>query len=338
MATIKEIAEIVGTSTTTVSNVLHGKLNKVSKEMVEKVQKVVEETNYVLPMGMSVLTSKQSRIIGVAIWIPMHYESTIPADPFYGNVVGALERLISSAGYYMMLYSSQSIEEIYKMALAWNVDGLVAMTLNYERYCKLSTIVKKPVVAIDLSGETKGDVYNVGIDDEEGGYLMTQYLISCGFEKILILAKTDTAIDHMRYRGYRRALQEAELPNKKENFVLLSDYLAKRKQQYDRLIDTMGKNCALFFLSDMLAIEAMGYFRKKGLRIPEDVSVAGYDDIAVSHMMMPALTTVRQNIEQKAELAGQMLLDILEGKQVKDPVVMLPVNLCIRDSVRRPEK
>ena len=119
---------------------------------------------------------------------------------------------------------------------------------------------------------------------------------------------------------------------------LLSDYLAKRKQQYDRLIDTMGKNCALFFLSDMLAIEAMGYFRKKGLRIPEDVSVAGYDDIAVSHMMMPALTTVRQNIEQKAELAGQMLLDILEGKQVKDPVVMLPVNLCIRDSVRRPEK
>ncbi|MDD6660123.1 MAG: LacI family DNA-binding transcriptional regulator [Lachnospiraceae bacterium] len=338
MATIKEIAEIVGTSTTTVSNVLHGKLNKVSKEMVEKVQRVVDEQNYVLPMGMSVLTSKRSAIIGVVIWIPTHYESQILADPFYGNVVGALERVISDAGYYMMLYSSRSMNDIYRMAKAWNVDGLIALTFNYEKYQKLTAMVKKPVVAIDISSDLRENVYNIGIADEEGGYLMTQYLIRCGFEKIFILAKTDAAMDHLRYRGYRRALQEAGIPNKKENFIILSDYAEKRKKNYDRMIESMEKDCALFFLSDMLAIEAMGHFQKRGLRVPEDVSIVGYDDIELASMVTPALTTVRQNVSQKGEAAARMLLDILDGKQVEEPFVMLPVGLSIRESVRKRNK
>lgn len=334
MVTIKDIAEIVGTSTTTVSNVLHGKLNKVSKETVEKVQRVVEEQNYVLPMGMSVLTSKQSKIIGVVIWIPMHYEASILADPFYGNIVGTLERVISEAGYYTMLFSSQSMNDIYRMAMAWNVDGLIALTFNYEEYQKLSTMVKKPIVAIDMSCDCKEDVYNVGIADEEGAYMMTQYLIERGFERIIILANSDTAMDHLRYRGYRRALQEAEIPYKKENFVILSDYAEKRKKNYERLIHNVGKNCALFFFSDMLAIEAMGYFQKKGLRIPEDVSIAGYDNIAVSAMLTPSLTTVRQDIIRKGETAGHMLLDILAGKEIENRFLQLPVSLCIRESVR----
>lgn len=335
MITIKEIAEMVGTSTTTVSNVLHGKLNKVSKETVEKVQRVIEEQNYVLPMGMSHLTAKRSRIIGVVIWIPMHYEHSILSDPFYGTVVGALERMISDAGYYMMLYSSQSMNDIYRMAMAWNVDGLIALTFNYEQYQKLTAMVKRPVVAIDISSDVRRDVYNVGIADEEGGYLMTRYLIRCGFEKIFILANTDRAMDHLRYRGYRRALQEAGLPNKKENFVILSDYAEKRIRNYDRLMGNIGKNCALFFLSDMLAIEAMGYFQKRGVSIPEELSIAGYDDIGVASMVTPALTTVRQNVNQKGEVAAQMLLDILDGKTIQERYVMLPVSLSIRESVKR---
>ena len=338
MVTIKDIAEMVGTSTTTVSNVLHGKLNKVSKETVEKVQRVIEEQNYVLPMGTSRLTAKRSQIIGVVIWESLHYDTSILADPFYATVVGALERVISNAGYYMMLYSSRYMDDIYRMARAWNVDGLITLTFNYEQYQGLTAMVKKPVVAIDLSGNISGDirkrVYDVGIADEEGGYLMTQYLIRCGFDKIFILANTDRAANHLRYRGYLRALQEAGLPNKRENFVLLSDYREARMENYERLLERMDKDCALFFTADRLAIEAMGYFQRKGIKIPEELSIAGYDDINVASMMMPALTTVRQNVSQKGRMAAQMLLDILDGKPVEENYVMLPVNLCIRESVR----
>lgn len=334
MATIKEIAEIVGTSTTTVSNVLHGKLNKVSKETVEKIQKVIEEQNYVLPMGMSVLTSKQSKIIGVVILIPMHYEYSILADPFYGNIVGVLERMLSAAGYYMMLYSSDSLDDICRMAMAWNVDGLIALTFDCEQYQKLSMMAGKPVVAVDMGGNLSSDVYNVGSDDENGGYLMTKHLINYGYEKIFVLAFTDQAMDHMRWRGYRKALGEAGLPYKKENFIILSDYKEKRMKNYDRLLKLAGNGCALFFLSDMLAIEAVGYFQKKGYRIPEDFAIVGYDDIPVSSMVSPELTTIRQNIAKKGERAAQMMLDILDGKEIGERNVQMPVNLCIRSSAK----
>ena len=334
MVTIKDIAEIVGTSTTTVSNVLHGKLNRVSKETVEKVQKVIEEQNYVLPMGTSHLTAKQSRIIGVVIWISMHYETSILADPFYGTVVGALERIISGAGYYMMLYSSQSIDDIYRMARGWNMDGLIALTFHYEQYQGLRAMVKKPVVAIDMSGDIRKRVCNVGVADEEGGYLMTRYLIRCGFKKIFILASTDRAMNYRRYQGYRRALREAGIPNKKENFMVLSEYREKRIEHYKQLLERVDGKCALFFTADRLAIEAMGYFQKQGIKIPEELSIAGYDDINVASVVTPALTTVRQNVSQKGIVAAQMLLDILDGKTVEETQVMLPVNLCIRESVK----
>lgn len=334
MATIKEIAEIVGTSTTTVSNVLHGKLNKVSRETVEKIQKVIDEQNYVLPMGMSVLTSKQSRIIGVVILIPMHFEYSILADPFYGNIVGVLERTLSAAGYYMMLYSSDSLDDICRMARAWNVDGLIALTFSHEQYKKLSVMANKPVVAVDIGGELQPDVYNVGSDDETGGYLMTKHLISCGYEKILILSYSDVAMDHMRWRGYRNALTEAGIPYKKENFILLSDYKEKRMKNYDRLMKYAGTGCAMFFLSDMLAIEAIGYFQKKGYRVPEDFAIVGYDDIPVASMVFPELTTIRQNIAKKGERAAQMLLDILEGKEIPERNLQMPVHLCIRSSTK----
>lgn len=334
MATIKEIAEIVGISTTTVSNVLHGKLNKVSKETVEKIQKVIEEQKYVLPMGMSVLTSKQSKIIGVVILIPMHFEYSILADPFYGNVVGVLERVLSSAGYYMMLYSSSSLDDICRMAMAWNVDGLIALTFDCTQYQKLSMMAGKPIVAVDMGGNLLPEMYNIGSDDENGGYLMTKHLIQCGYEKILILAYSDVAMDHMRWRGYRKALNEAGFPYKKENFIILSDYKEKRLKNYDRLLKTSETGIALFFLSDMLAIEAIGYFQKKGFRIPEDFAIVGYDDIPVASMVSPELTTIRQNIAQKGERTAQMMLDILAGKEPEVRNIQMPVNLCIRSSAR----
>ena len=178
MVTIKDIAEMVGTSTTTVSNVLHGKLNKVSKETVEKVQRVIEEQNYVLPMGTSRLTAKRSQIIGVVIWESLHYDTSILADPFYATVVGALERVISNAGYYMMLYSSRYMDDIYRMARAWNVDGLILLGMIHDDFARIKSKYKKPAVLIDsYAPRNVADYVNVGLDDEQACYDMAKYLL-----------------------------------------------------------------------------------------------------------------------------------------------------------------
>lgn len=337
MITIKEIADIAGVSTTTVSNVIHGKTKKVSNRNIEKIQKIVKEKNYVVPMGRSTLTNGQSQMIGVVIHEKKHYGDTLIADPFYSRVIGVIEKCLQEAGYYMILYSSEELDDIFHMAAAWNVDGLICLSFTHNDYEKIRSLTRKPAVAIDIYNDTQSDYFNIGLQDEEGGYLMTRYLIQSGFEKILVLALRDMGVDHNRFMGYRRALKEYGIPYKKTYFVSLYDETGKRRENYRRLCQFMNKNYAMFFLSDWYAIEAMIYFQKAGYHIPEDISIAGFDDTDFAGLCTPALTTVRQDAGEKGRKAAEMLLQVLKGKPLEQKQILLPVSVVVRDSVRSRE-
>lgn len=334
MITIKEIADIVGVSTTTVSNVIHGKTKKVSRQNIEKIQKVLKEKNYVAPMGRSTLTNGQSQMIGVVIRETKHYGDTLIADPFYSRIIGVIEKRLQEAGYYMMLYSSENLDDIFHMAVAWNVDGLICLSFTHNDYNKIRSLTRKPAVAIDIYNDRESDYLNIGLQDEEGGYLMTKYLIQSGFEKILILALRDLGVDHDRFMGYRRALKEFSIPYKKEYFICLCDEAGRRQKNYQRLCQFMKKDYAMFFLSDWYAIEAMAYFQKAGYHIPEDVSIAGFDDNDFCTLCTPALTTIRQDVGDKGRKAAEMLLQVLKGEQPEQKRILLPVSLVVRASVR----
>ena len=115
MITIKDMAEIAGVSPTTVANVLHGRTKKMSKETLKKVQDVIDRSNYVSNMGARVLANYGSRIIGVIMNYDRRAENNALSDPFYGTIVGALEKEIREHGYYMMLYMAGSIEETVRL-------------------------------------------------------------------------------------------------------------------------------------------------------------------------------------------------------------------------------
>lgn len=334
MTTIKEIADIVGVSTTTVSNVIHGKVKKVSQQNIEKIQKVLEEKKYVAPMGRSTLTNGQSHMIGVVIHVTKHYGDTLIADPFYSKVIGVIEKCLQESGYYMMLYSSEQLDDIFHMAVAWNVDGLICLSFNYNDYDKLRSLTQKPAVAIDIYNDTETDYLNIGLQDEEGGYLMTKYLIQSGFKKILLLALRDKGVDHERFMGYRRALEEFDIPYKKTDFIWLHDEADKRKENYQRLCQFMKKDYVMFFLSDWYAMEAMAYFQKEGYRIPGDISIAGFDDNDFCTLCIPTLTTVHQDAAEKGRKAVEMLLQVLKGEELEERQILLPVSLKVRESVR----
>ena len=104
MVTIKDIANITGVSPTTVANVIHGRTNKVSKENVERIQKALKENHYVPKLAQETMTRGKTRLIGVVIHTTKVYEDTTIADPFYGTIVGIIERELRKAGYYMLLY------------------------------------------------------------------------------------------------------------------------------------------------------------------------------------------------------------------------------------------
>ena len=206
MTIIKEIAEMAGVSMTTVYNVLHGNVKKVSKANMEKIQALLDEYHYVPKMGLRALKNNSSKIIGVVIHTSRYYENTVISDTFYSHVIGALEESLRKEGYYMMLYAAEDLEEIFHMSLAWNVDGLIAITFKYHNYIKLKTLINKPIVAIDLIDKEAEDYVNVGLQDENGGYIMTKYLLEKGYEKIYVCARKNAGVDHERWMGYRLSL------------------------------------------------------------------------------------------------------------------------------------
>ena len=217
----------------------------------------MDEYHYVPKMGLSALKNNSSKIIGVVIHTSRYYENSVISDTFYSHIIGAMEETLRKEGYYMMLYAAESLEDIFHMALAWNVDGLIAITFKYQNYMKLNTLVNKPIVAIDLINKEKSDYVNVGLQDENGGYIMTKYLLERGYENIYVCARKNIGVDHERWLGYRKAWKGAGRDYLTNDFISLHETEQKRNQDYQMMTKYVGKKTALFFLADIFAVEAI---------------------------------------------------------------------------------
>ena len=342
MATIKEIAELAGVSTTTVSNVIHGKTKRVSPSTIEKVEHLIKEVGYVQKMGLRVLNKENSQLIAVVINYHKDFKDSILGDPFYGKIIGFIEEYLQSYGYYMMLYSTKDIEKIFQMVMGWNVDGVIAISFSKRNCEKIYQLVKKSIVSVDAYGNMEADeenhVINVGLDDESGGYQMTKYLLECGYEHIKVCAGRDSGVDHLRYVGAKKAMEEYASENQKMQFVALGMNKEKRRENYEWLAQRRQPKTALFFVSDMYALEAINYFVGKNIQIPQEIGIAGFDDIIYSEFSNPRLTTVKQDVEEKARKAVEILLQQINGPAAEEMEIKLPVRLMKRKSVRKQER
>ena len=338
MATIKDIAERAGVSTTTVSNVIHGKTKKVSPATIDKIESLIREMGYVQKMGLRVLNNEKSQLIAVVINYHKDFKDSILGDPFYGKIIGFIEEYVQKQDYYLMLYSTKEIDKIFQMVAGWDVDGVIAVSFSRRNCEKIYQLIKKPIVSIDAYGELEdgeeNHVINIGLDDESGGYQMTKYLLECGYEEIKVCAGRDSGVDHLRYLGAERAMREAATENQKMQFVPLGMNYEKRKSNYDWLIRRRKPKTALFFLSDMYALEAIRFCADKGVLVPDDIGVAGYDDISYAEYSTPRLTTVKQDVEWKAKLAVQTVMRWIDsGEPAGEQEIELSVTLVKRKSV-----
>ena len=327
MATIKEIAQRAGVSTTTVSNVIHGKTKKVSPANIQKIENLIREMGYVQKMGLRVLNKEKSQLIAVVINHHKDFKDSVIGDPFYGKIIGFIEKYVQELGYYLMLYSAKDTDKIFQMVMGWDVDGVIAISFSKSNCEKIYQLLNKPIVSIDAYGELdagqENHVLNIGLDDESGGYLMTKYLLECGYEHIQVCAGRDNGVDHFRYMGAQRAAKEFAGKKQKVQFTALGMNYAKRKESY------------AFFLSDLYALEAISFFSSRGVKIPEEIGIAGYDNISYAEFSVPRLTTISQNVEQKASLAVEILMERINGvEKERENQIELPVTLIPRKSVQ----
>ena len=330
---IMDIANDLGVSTATVSNVIHGKTKKISDETVKRVQRALEEKKYIPSMAGILLSRNSSKIIGVVINNHVKYEGKTLQDPFISNAVSYLAEVFDKKGYFMMIKCTTNIQDIITFASMWNMEGLVIIGFCKQDYENLRNNMHIPFVVYDGFCETTERYSNISLDDFDGGYQMGKYLITNGHKKIMYVADNNICMDLERFNGLKKAMNEAEIIAKDSMYYILPQSIEERLEYYKKHLKDFLLYSAIFAASDYYAIELINFLEDNNISVPKDISVAGFDDIPNGTIVRPKLTTIHQDIRKRAELAVECLLDVISGKECRN--IILPVSLIERQSVGR---
>jgi len=326
--TIKDIAKIAGVSMNTVSRAFNNKPD-ISKETKERILKIAQELGYVKNFTASSLKQKESKIIGVVI--------SDSANPFYAETLKGIEAAARKYGYQIILCNTERdyrIEkEMIRILIGRRVDGLIIgpVQTGYEDI-KMLEDMKFPTVILGRHFEDIeiDEIYN---NEVKGGYLATKHLIERGRRKIVMLnGFLEISAARMRLEGYKKALFDYGI-DFDESGVLIGDidFISGYERTLD-LIERKKEFDAIFCYNDMIAFGAVKALREKGFKIPEDVSIVGYDDVLYSELIDPPLTTVRIKKYELGFEAMKMLMSRLKGRRKKIKKVILDVELIVRKS------
>lgn len=336
MKRLQDIADQVGVSRTTVSNVLHGNTKKVSKEMIRKISEILNQEGYVPNTSSRELTRKGSCIIGLVLGYNCVHGIPSLRDTFVAELLSGVEETAHRNGYYVMLINGhdKNTDRVAEIASRWNVDGLVVLGLDEKKYKELRRQLNKYMVLIDTYPEAEYHYVNVGTDDFGGGAMIAKYLLDNGYTQAIFAAECDTGADHYRWKGFQHQMRSAGIDCGEERHILLPEDLSLRRVMYGHYLDRFVQAGAVALASDYDAAEVMNYLQDHGIQVPEQVSVTGFDDCIYAELMHPPLTTVRQNVPAKAEAAVELLVRLIRQEPVECKNYVQPVELIRRNSVR----
>ena len=328
---IADVADSLGLSTATVSKVIHGKTEKISDETVKRVQQELERSGYIPNMAGILLARNNSRIIGVVVNDNEKYEGRVLEDGFVMSSLNALSHEVNEKGYFLMIKTTSDISEIPVFASMWNMDGLILMGFCEADYEKLRNQMRISFVVYDGYFEKCSKVVNLVINHYDGGYQAGEYLKELGHKKALCIADNFICMDKERIEGFSKAfgLQETlrwEIPKtEKERMCFYED-------KYRELIKS--NVTAVFAVSDFYALEFMRFLQGKGIQIPKDIQIIGFDDNLASRESNPALTTIHQEAPLRAKTAIKCLEAMRDGAECETEIVLL-VELIKRESTRK---
>lgn len=323
---IADIAEELGVSTATVSNVIHGKTAKVSEVTIAKVQETLEKRGYIPNMAGILLAQNSSKIIGVFVNDHEKYEGHTLEDAFIASSLNHLSDEIERNGFFMMVKKAKTADDVIKFASMWNMDGIVIIGFCHQDYSYLRNHMRIPFVIYDGYCNNPERIANITIDNFDGGRQMGEYFRQKRFGLTLILSDNEMGVDKERIEGFISAYGEDNCRK-----LMLPMHKDKRMQFYDEHMDDFKEADAVFAVSDAYAAEIMRVLKDNGLKVPEDIAVAGFDDNPICEMVSPTLTTVKQDGALRAKVAIEKLIE-LKSSGSSDTLINLPVSLVIRQS------
>ena len=325
---ICDIAEELGLSTATVSNVIHSKTNKVSDETVQRVTALLEERQYIPSMAGILLARNSSKIIGVFVNDHEKYEGHTLDDFFIASSLNFLSTEIESSGRFMMVKKAKCAEEIIRFASMWNMDGIVVIGFCDPDYMYLRNHMRIPFAVYDGFCEKPERILNITIDNFEGGYQMGCHFRELGHQAALCISDNNICVDMERFCGFCKGFAPG-----KADLLLIPMQKEQRWSFYLSNLEKFQQVTAVFAVSDYYAIDLMHFLIEQGFSVPEDISVAGFDDTPMCEMVTPTLTTIKQDGALRAKIAIRKLKELREGKEICTEV-KLPVSLVVRRSTK----
>ncbi len=331
--TIIDVAAKAGVSFGTVSRVINNDVH-VKQETRERVMEAMQQLGFVVNRQARSLAGGKSDSIGVLV--------PDLGTGYIGEIIRGIDAELSLTDLDLILYTTHrtaSKEANYVANLAKGmVDGLL-LVLPRSPANFIGTLTQRsfPFVLIDHQG-TGQDCPAVGATNWQGAYNATEYLIKLGHKRIgFITGSMDLGCAVDRLEGYRSALRTYHLPDVPELIYEGTFFQPDGYAGASAMLDLPVPPTAIFASNDVMAMGVMDAVRNRGLRVPADVSIIGFDDIPQASLVRPALTTVSQPLEKMGRVATQMLLDLLRHPEKEAERIELPTELVVRDSCQPPQ-
>lgn len=338
--TSQDVADMAGVSRTTVSFVLNNvKRYAIHPETAARVRKAARELNYVPNASARALASQQATAIGLMMTRSPEYIAT---DPFLPQILGGLMDVAKQNKLGLLVEwvePGQELNTYLKLARARQIDGFIIMTPR-EDDTGLKALVEAEVPAVVMGYVPGLDMHSVDVDNVQAAKAAVEHLIELGHERIACIsnaAKPYTSANQ-RYEGYKAALTDAGIAFD-ERLVRFADFSSQ--SGYDCMKALLEENAditGVFVASDSVAFGAMAAIRDAGLRIPEDISIVGFDDIPMASYVTPGLTTIQLPAKEIAEQSCHLLMQLMQGDFCQERIVTLPTQLIVRQSTARPER
>jgi len=330
MITIRNIAKIANLSVGTVSNVLNG-VETVKEENRAKVMRIIKKYGYHPNRVAQSLARRATKNIGFII--------PDIKNPFFSELVRGSQDYFDEKGYYVFLCNSDGEidkEEylINDLVSMWIAGIIIVPNCSKERRIEIFKELKVPFVIVDREIEgLKSDT--VIVNNKKGSYEMVKLLIGKGHKKIVaLMGPKDVRTSMKRYDGWKKAMIENGLQD--ENLCIWGEFsIDSGYEMAGQIINKIGDLDAIFAGNDLIGIGVIQYLKDNGIDVPGKISVAGFDDLYVSKIIRPCLTTVRQPAYKIGKIAAELLFERVNNPvDIKSRRIVVDGELVIRDSVK----
>ncbi|BCH20283.1 LacI family DNA-binding transcriptional regulator [Mesorhizobium sp. L-8-3] len=330
MATLNDVAEAAGVSPTLVSRYLNHRI-----ELPAATRKRIDEAVARLDYRPNLLAKRLStgRTESISLVTPEI------ANPFFAELAAAIEAEAERHGYAVYISSThgdpaRAVDAIRRLA-DQHVDGLIMMT-NRPDDGTLAALLRRHANVVLVDEDVPGvDLPRIFVENENGAYLAAMHLIDAGHRDIALIGGPPGLLSvRERLAGFERAMRERGLPVRPER-MLLGDYSRQfGHEALLQLVDRGERPTAILACSDYIAVGVLQAARQRGLAVPADMSLVGFDDMPFAELVDPPLTTVRQPVAEMGRIAFERLVALL-GNTEAAPLTRLPVQLVVRRSVAR---